>query len=322
MPTGSRLKKTLLFILIFSNLCAINSYAATEGISEKKKFNYEFFKNLNPEHSNLNELVEIRHEIETFNFEKLSQIKKTESHIELQKMKISDKKKLLALRFRALYQMKQFPVLARLLSKNIHLSLQNIRTITFLAHRDINLIAEYNDLLLALREEQKNLKIELDSIQKLSELLKSYDESINIKIVDDNNKSFLISNKGKLKTPVSCQPSFTYGPLPNPDDVYIFLKGHFYDCNEVGIVRSVAPGRVVHLNKDVVNGLVLILDHGGNFYSVYSGLRSSFVELNSLVSNEQSLGSAGSFELLDKRGLYFELRFGETPLNPAQWIKN
>jgi hypothetical protein len=87
-------------------------------------------------------------------------------------MKISDKKKLLALRFRALYQMKQFPVLARLLSKNIHLSLQNIRTITFLAHRDINLIAEYNDLLLALREEQKNLKIELDSIQKIIRAIK------------------------------------------------------------------------------------------------------------------------------------------------------
>jgi hypothetical protein len=77
MPTGSRLKKNLTFYFNFFQICAPSTLMPLQkAYLRKKKFNYEFFKNLNPEHSNLNELVEIRHEIETFNFEKLSQIKK------------------------------------------------------------------------------------------------------------------------------------------------------------------------------------------------------------------------------------------------------
>lgn len=267
-------------------------------------------------------LIEKRHELEEMKFLKLSEISKVEKNIELQKNLLAEQKKKLNKRLRTLRQMSEFPVISRLFNQNTHTSLQNIEIMKFLIQRDTNLIFEYQELLKTQRNLQAELKGQLAEIDRMGVLLKTYDESIELKVSLEKEGSYVLSNKGRLSSPVNCPVGVGYGQLPNPDEVYLFFKGQFFDCPSISKVKTIAPGRVVHLDRDAVNGLVMIIDHGGNFLSVYSGLKATYLALNDRVTNEQSVGEAGAFELFEKRGFYFELRYGSTPLNPSQWIKN
>lgn len=267
-------------------------------------------------------LIEKRHELEEMKFLKLSEIAKVEKNIELQKGLLTEQKKKLNKRLRTLRQLSEFPVISRLFNQNTHTSLQNIEIMKFLIERDTTLIFEYQELLKTQRNLQAQLKGQVAEIDHMGALLKAYDESIEQKTTLEKEGSYVLSNKGRLQPAVNCPVEVGYGQLPNPDEVYLFLKGQFFDCPSISKVKTIAPGRVVHVDRDAVNGLVMIIDHGGNFFSVYSGLKATYLALNDRVTNEQSVGEAGAFELLQKRGFYFELRYGSTPLNPSQWIKN
>lgn len=306
-----------LVMLSFSTKAlAAKEELATEPVKSIQKFNSE----TPPE--DLSALLSKRHELEGMKFQKLNEIAKTEKNIELQKQQISEIRNRLHKRLQAQHQLNQFPVLSRLFSENTHSNTRNMQLMKFLLQRDVTLILEYKELLKVQRENQFQLKQQVAEIDQMNLALKKYDESIENKTVQQKEGSYILSNRGKLSPPVKCAATYGYGMLPNNDEVPFFFKGQFYDCPEIEKVKSIAPGRVIYVAQDRVNGLVLVVDHGGNFLSVYSGLRASFVSVQDSVTNEQSLGSGGDFEVLDKKGFYFELRYGETPLNPAIWVKN
>lgn len=85
-----------------------------------------------------------------------------------------------------------------------------------------------------------------------------------------------------------------------------------------GPVRAAADGKVAFARQYGAYGLMVILDHGGSFYTVYGGLGSTDVQVGDWVGMSTRLGT------LDSAGpdaiLFFEIRRGTRPLDARSWL--
>jgi murein hydrolase activator len=84
-------------------------------------------------------------------------------------------------------------------------------------------------------------------------------------------------------------------------------------------VRSVAAGRVAFADRQDGYGLIVIVDHGDHYFSLYGSLGSSDVHAGDSVPSGARLGIVGSIDGSAPR-LYFELRHNATTLDPGPWL--
>ncbi|MES1924513.1 peptidoglycan DD-metalloendopeptidase family protein [Salinisphaera sp. T31B1] len=85
-------------------------------------------------------------------------------------------------------------------------------------------------------------------------------------------------------------------------------------------VKSVASGRVVYVGYMHRYGLIVIIDHGHNYYTLYGHAESTYVEVGDAVTRNQTIARAGRTGGHRRSGTYFEIRRGQTPINPADWL--
>jgi septal ring factor EnvC (AmiA/AmiB activator) len=84
-------------------------------------------------------------------------------------------------------------------------------------------------------------------------------------------------------------------------------------------VRSVAAGRVAFADRQDGYGLIVIVDHGDHYYSLYGSLGSSDVHAGDSVPSGARLGTVGSIDGSPPR-LYFEIRHNASTLDPGPWL--
>lgn len=86
-------------------------------------------------------------------------------------------------------------------------------------------------------------------------------------------------------------------------------------------VRAVYPGRVVF--SDWLNGygLLLIIDHGKGFMTLYAHNQSLFKSKGSMVHAGEQIATIGHSGGDKKDGLYFEVRQRGKAVSPLAWIK-
>lgn len=80
-------------------------------------------------------------------------------------------------------------------------------------------------------------------------------------------------------------------------------------------VGAVAGGRVIFAGAFRSYGKVVIVDHGGGFFSVYGELDEILKEKGDAVKARQKLARAGD-------RVYLEIRRGAEALDPAEWLEN
>lgn len=84
-------------------------------------------------------------------------------------------------------------------------------------------------------------------------------------------------------------------------------------------VKSVAEGRVVFAQFFRLWGNLVIVAHGGDFYTLYGRLATMFVSGGQRVAMGDPLGLAGAND--GGSNLYFEVRKGTKALDPAAWLR-
>jgi murein DD-endopeptidase MepM/ murein hydrolase activator NlpD len=84
-------------------------------------------------------------------------------------------------------------------------------------------------------------------------------------------------------------------------------------------VRAVYAGRVVFVGEYLDYGLSVLIDHGGEYYSMYGRLARAEVALGDTVPDRGRIGwvTRGSGKVAT---LHFELRRGSGPLDAARWL--
>ena len=101
------------------------------------------------------------------------------------------------------------------------------------------------------------------------------------------------SNKGRLPAPVSSGTiveSFGRNAHPTLPDVYTNNNGVDYACSKGSNVRVIFEGEVTSVFSITGAGKVVIIKHG-NYRSVYSNLKETFVSIGSKVNTKQALGT-------------------------------
>ena len=85
-------------------------------------------------------------------------------------------------------------------------------------------------------------------------------------------------------------------------------------------MRAVAPGRVRFAGWFRGYGKIVILDHGSGYFTVSGQLSQIRVQVGHQLKSGQVLGTVGETGSLEGPGLYFEVRRGGAPLDPAEWL--
>ena len=126
------------------------------------------------------------------------------------------------------------------------------------------------------------------------------------------------SLRGRLGAPVSGSVAARFGSRRGEGPTW---KGMFIKAAEGAEVRAVAQGRVVYSDWMRGFGNLIIIDHGGEYLSIYGNNQSLLKRAGDMVRPGEAIASAGNTGGNEESGLYFELRHRGKAFDPASWIK-
>ena len=86
-------------------------------------------------------------------------------------------------------------------------------------------------------------------------------------------------------------------------------------------VRAPFAGRVAYADWLPGMGLMIVLDHGGGYLSLYGHNEEVFRKVGDTVAAGDVIGSVGDTGGHNQPALYFEVRRGRTPVNPENWLQ-
>ena len=136
-------------------------------------------------------------------------------------------------------------------------------------------------------------------------------------LASPNDKPFA-ERKGKLTWPVKGSLRHGYGTARKAD---LKWSGWLLLAEEASAVKSVYHGRVVFADYLRGHGLVLIIDHGGGYLSLYAHLQLLLKEVGDWVSESELIARVGNTGGLARSALYFELRRNGRPVDPKPWLR-
>lgn len=170
------------------------------------------------------------------------------------------------------------------------------------------------------RSQERALLIELErAARALEETLAGLGHA-DIPVAALDGRRFEAS-RGRLARPVKGEVRGRFGKVL--DDEYLtetFRNGIEIAASPGDSVRAVARGQVRYAGWFRGYGKIVIVDHGGGYFTVSGHLSDIFVAVGDVVDEGDTLGSVGDTGSLRGAGLYFEMRSGAQPLDPADWL--
>jgi septal ring factor EnvC (AmiA/AmiB activator) len=97
-------------------------------------------------------------------------------------------------------------------------------------------------------------------------------------------------------------------------------QGVTFFADEGAEVTAVYPGKVVFSDWLRGYGLLLIVDHGNGFMTLYAHNQSLFKNKGQWVSQNEHIANVGHSGGIKQNGLYFEIRLQGKAISPLGWI--
>ena len=153
--------------------------------------------------------------------------------------------------------------------------------------------------------------------QRLSELVAKIQDRL--EVFSESEGSSFSSTKGSLDWPVAGPLLRDYGQPRAGGDLKwngVLLQA------PLGVpVSAVYYGRVVYADWLPGLGLLIIVDHGGDYMSLYGHNETILTELGARVSSGETIALTGQSGGQAQPALYFEIRHSGEPVNPHSWIE-
>ena len=124
--------------------------------------------------------------------------------------------------------------------------------------------------------------------------------------------------QGTLAMPVSGTLKNRYGARRNAD---IRWRGWLIAADEGEPVRAVHGGDVIYADWLRGQGLLMVVDHGEGWLSLYAQNHSLLRGVGDRVSAGDIIAKAGASGGSETSGLYFEIRHRGEPVDPGEWIR-
>ena len=136
----------------------------------------------------------------------------------------------------------------------------------------------------------------------------------------DDVATIASSDIGTLDWPVEGPLVYQFGQYTGPNNTTLRRDGIGIKVPEGTPVRAVAAGEVRAAAPLGTYGLTVIIDHGGEFFTIYQSLSRLDVAADELVNRGQVIGlSGGTSESGSHLG--FQLRQGLLRLDPLNWLR-
>ncbi len=128
--------------------------------------------------------------------------------------------------------------------------------------------------------------------------------------------------RGRLVWPVDGRVVGEYGAQVHPRfGTKTFRHGVDIGVPEGTKITAVAPGQVLYTGWFRGYGNLIILDHGGEYYTLYGHAAEIRVAEGEDVKQGQVIGAVGDTGSLEGARLYFEVRHQGRPQDPTQWLQ-
>ena len=122
---------------------------------------------------------------------------------------------------------------------------------------------------------------------------------------------------GSLRWPVQGPILISYG---SPRTAELKWKGTLIGASEGTQVKAVAPGQVVYADWLDGFGMLLVIDHGRGYMSLYGHNQSLLRQVGQSVEQGEPVALVGDSGGQERSGLYFEIRYQGEAINPTKWL--
>jgi septal ring factor EnvC (AmiA/AmiB activator) len=135
-------------------------------------------------------------------------------------------------------------------------------------------------------------------------------------IASSNDGTAFKNLKGSLRLPVKGELIAKFGSKRGDGPSW---KGLFIKAVEGAEVKAIAAGKVVFAEWLRGFGNMIIVDHGGQYLSLYSNNQAVLKHAGDSVKSGDVIASAGNSGGNEESGLYFELRHQGRVFDPLTW---
>jgi septal ring factor EnvC (AmiA/AmiB activator) len=177
-------------------------------------------------------------------------------------------------------------------------------------------LAELND---SISSKSAQLKQKEQDRKQLEDLLRAIEKAIVDLQVPANYAAFK-SAQGQMPWPLDGKPSNLFDRPRNEGKMR--WQGITIPAKEGSTVKAIHHGRVVYADWLRGSGLLMIIDHGDSYMSLYAHNESLLREVGEWVTAGTPVSTVGNTGGEDQTALYFEIRHGGKPIDPSKWCKH
>ncbi len=130
------------------------------------------------------------------------------------------------------------------------------------------------------------------------------------------------AQRGRLATPVRGEIVGQFGRHKHPEfNSYTFSNGISIAAPQGSEIRAVFDGQVIFADYFKGYGNMVIIDHGGGYFSLYGHASRISRKVGSKVGRNEVIAGVGDLDSTRGPMLYFELRHLGKPIDPSPWFR-
>lgn len=184
-------------------------------------------------------------------------------------------------------------------------------------------LSEKNELLSGIKEKQREYEKKIKELEVSSQKIQGVvANSERRKIPQSIIGNGFASSRGHLPWPIYGKVLIPYGKYKDPVfNISTYKNGLEIEAGPDDTPKSVAGGRVIYASTFEGYGMLLIIDHGDGYNSLYGNLSDIRFQKGDLLIKGMDLGKITRSKLLNTTALYFEIRHNGKPIDPTEWLE-
>ena len=205
--------------------------------------------------------------------------------------------------------------LDQLAAQQAELEQQQAQLVTAQAAREAT-VASLSTSIESKAEKLKQLEQDRKELEKLLEAIARAVADLE---VPEHYQPFKAA-RGKMPWPLAAKRVNNFGRARNEGKMR--WQGVTIPAREGSKVNAIHHGRVVYADWLRGSGLLLIIDHGDGYMSLYAHNQSLLREVGEWVKAGTPISTVGNSGGQEQAALYFEIRHQGKPVNPASWCRD
>jgi septal ring factor EnvC (AmiA/AmiB activator) len=130
------------------------------------------------------------------------------------------------------------------------------------------------------------------------------------------------AQRGRLSMPVSGELVSRFGKHKHPEfNSFTFNNGISISAAMNADIHAVFDGEVIFADKFKGYGNMLIIDHGGGYFTLYAHASRINKRVGASVRRNETVAQVGDTDSTRGSQLYFEIRYQGKPIDPGPWLR-